>query len=236
MQSAVQDHAETLREDGVVIIEDFMSASTCDNLYQEITQEVEDGNYDVVEGGNHDFNYSDFVNWGGPVVNKRSGRDEGMLDIFNVDEALPEVKSFKDDSEVKRIIDRAASKEYSPDNTNIYWNQSVQTTRDFHADSYSGQFKSFVYLTDVPTKSFGPFSYIRGTHNPSVIKRKTTKLVNKFKKKPSTDAVFYNKDDVVYCTAPKGTLIIANQSGYHRGYPQEEGKERMLMTTSYTPE
>jgi hypothetical protein len=51
-----------------------------------------------------------------------------------------------------------------------------------------------------------------------------------------TNAISYDEDDVIKFTAPKGTLIISDQSGYHRGIPQEEGKERMLISNSYTPD
>lgn len=108
-------------------------------------------------------------------------------------------------------------------------------TRDFHADTYSGKFKAFVYLTNVPDKSYGPFSYIPGTQKMSTLKQTSTSLVNKVKGDPSTDAVFYDEDEAIHCTAPKGTLIVANQAGYHRGTPQEKGQTRVLVNTSYTP-
>jgi len=236
MQAKTQGHAKTLTEDGIVIIDDYLDEETCDELYEEISHEIENGDYDVVEGGDHGYDYSDFVNWGSPVVNKRTGRDDGMLDVFNVDLAISEVKSFKTDEMVNEIIDQATSEQYSPDNLNVYWNQSVTTTRDFHADTYGGKFKSFVYLTDVPDRSYGPFSYVKGSHQSSKAKQKLSKLANKVKGNPPSNALFYDEDNVTYCTAPKSTLIIANQAGYHKGHPQKEGNERMLMTTSYTPD
>ena len=236
MQFETQRHAKALAEDGIIIIDNYLDKETCDEFYDEISYEIENGDYDVVEGGNHEYSYDDFVNWGSPVVNKRTGRDDGMLDVFNVDLAISEVESFKTDEMVNEIINKATSEQYSPDNLNVYWNRSVTTTRGFHADTYTGKFKSFVYLTDVSDRSYGPFSYIKGSHKSSKAKRKVSELVNKVKRNPSTDAVFYDEDDITYCTAPRGTLIIANQAGYHRGHPQEEGSERMLMTTSYTPD
>jgi hypothetical protein len=234
MQAEAQSYAKTLAQDGVVIVENYLDDNTCDELYEEISDEIESGDIDVVQGG-QDYSYSDFVNWDGAVANERSGRDDGMMDVFNVDELVPEVREFKTDEEVQRIINGAVSEQYSPDNVNVYWNRSVTTTRDFHADTYGGKFKSFVYLTDVPDRSYGPFSYIRGSHQTSGLKIKVSKWINeKIKDNPSTDAVFYDEDDAVYCTTPKGTLIIANQAGYHKGHPQQEGRERMLMTTSYT--
>ena len=233
MQAKTKDYADTLAEDGVVKVDDYFDEETCDELYTKISSEIEGGDIETVEGGKHC--YSELANWGTAVANKRKGRDDGMIDVFNVDNRVPEVKSFKEDEMINDIINSAASESYSPDNVNVYWNRSVTTTRDFHADTYRDQFKSFVYLTDVPDRSYGPFSYIKGTQDISGLKIYISKKINSIKGNPSTDAVFYDEDDVTYFTAPKGTLIISNQAGYHRGDPQEEGRERMLVTTSYTP-
>jgi hypothetical protein len=235
METEIANHARTLAEDGVVVIEDYLDEGTCEELYEQLAEDISAENIDRVTGTDHGYTYRDFVEWGGPVAVERAGRDEGMIDVFNVDGIVPEVDSFRQDNGINEIINESASANYSPDNVNVYWNRSVTTTRDFHADTYANKFKSFVYLTDVPEKSFGPFSYITGSHRTSKVKTVVSKIYNKLKGNPATDAVFYDEDNVNYYTADKGTLIIANQSGYHRGYPQEEGQERMLMTTSYTP-
>lgn len=234
MQSASEEHANSLERDGVVVIEDYLDADVCDTLYSEISEAIDGDGIDVVRGGG--YSYEELVNWGGPVAEERTGRDEGMIDVFNADELFPEVASFKTDRTVNEIVERAASSSYAPENVNVYWNRSVTDTRDFHADTYTGKFKSFLYLTDVPDRSYGPFGYVKGSHRASSLKVGVSKLLNSIRNRPPTDGVFYDEDAVVYYTAGKGTLIIANQAGYHRGHPQEAGKERMLMTTSYTPE
>jgi hypothetical protein len=179
--------------------------------------------------------YSELAKLGEPVVNKRSGeRDDGMLDVFNVDLAVSEVADFKNEKKIQRMISEAVGEQFTPDNVNVYVNKSVTDTRDFHADTYAGKFKSFVYLTDVLNESYGPFAYVKGSHDSSKIKQKVSKLTNKVRGNPDTDAVFYDESDVIKCTAPRGTLIIANQAGYHRGISQKQGRERMLLTTSYT--
>jgi hypothetical protein len=158
-----------------------------------------------------------------------------MLDIFNMDLAIPGLKDLKGDEFIQGVISKAAQEPYTADNLNIYINRSVTNTRDYHADTYSGKYKAFVYLTDVPDPSYGPFSYVRGSHQPSRIRRRFRSFVNdRFRDVPSTNAVFYSTSDVDVCTAPKGTLIVANQAGLHRGMPQEEGKERMLVSISYS--
>lgn len=233
MEAEIDRHAKTLAEEGVVTIENYFDDEKCDDLYTKISRAIEQEEIDVVKGSSH--SYSELSNWGGAVANKRTGRDEGMIDVFNLDSVVPEVESFKTDEMVNNIINKATSDSYIPDNVNTYWNRSVTTTREFHADTYGDKFKSFVYLTDVPDRSYGPFSFIKGTHKTPRIKSKISELINKVKGVPPTNAVFYDQEDIEYYTAPKGTLIIANQAGYHRGYPQEEGQERMLITTAYSP-
>lgn len=233
-QRAVSDHARTLSEDGIVVVEDYLDPGTCDEVREAVEGRLE---ADDLAAARPEDNFGDHAARDEPVLKRRSGeRDDGMLDIFNMDLVVDELREFKEDPFVGDIVDGATGQRYTPDTVNVYVNRSVTNTRDYHADTYSGKFKSFVYLTDVPDRSYGPFAYIRGSHETSDLTRKASQLVNRVRDAPSTDAVFYDESDAVVCTAPKGTLIIANQAGYHRGIPQEQGKERMLATTSYTPE
>jgi hypothetical protein len=232
-QQVAADHAQTLARDGIVVVPDYWDADRCDTV-RETVEEALAGDIAEARPGE---DYGDLVARGEPVLKQRSGeRDDGMLDIFNMASVAPALAEFKSDSFVGDIVNGAADEPYSPDNVNVYVNRSVTNTRDFHADTYTGKFKSFVYLTDVPDRSYGPFAYIKGSHEKSGLTRTASTLVNKVRDDPDTNAVFYDDSDVVVCTAPKGTLIIANQAGYHRGMPQEQGYERMLATTSYTPE
>lgn len=231
MGKQTDSKATVLSEDGFVIIENYLDPETCDSYYDKIA-EVAENELPVAE--EYD-GIGDLVNWGGAVINKRSGRDDGMWDIFNIDDAIGALSDIKNDQQIIETITNANSERVEPTNMNVYWNRSVTQTRDFHADSFASQYKSFLYLTDVPDKSHGPFSYVRGSHETSYVSRKIRTLLNTVKSNPKTNAVSVNESNVVYCTAPKGTLIIANQAGLHRGIPQEEGKERMLLATSYRP-
>jgi hypothetical protein len=230
---AVGRHAEALAEAGVVVVEEYLEPERCDELREEVEALLAG---DVVEA-RPDDDYGDLVARDEPVVKQRSGDwDDGMLDVFNVDRTIPGLAAFKEDEFVADIVGRAAGEGYAPDTVNVYVNRSVTNTRGFHADTYGGKFKSFVYLTDIPDRSFGPFAYVEGSHRPSALERTVNGAVNRIRGAPPTDAVFYDEDDVRVCTAPKGTLIVADQTGYHRGIPQDSGRERLLATTSYTPE
>lgn len=224
--------SKKLRRDGIFVMKDYLEPNRCDDFKYKIDSRLSDG----IKTSEPGMGYSDLANAGEPIVSERSGdRDHGMLDIFNMDLAIPELKDLKEDEFIQKVISEAAEEPYTADNLNIYVNRSVTNTRDYHADTYSGKYKAFVYLTDVPDSSYGPFSYVRGSHQPSKIRRRFRSFINnRVRDVPSTNAVLYNSSNVEVCTAPKGTLIVANQAGLHRGMPQEEGKERMLVSISYT--
>jgi hypothetical protein len=225
--------ANTLGREGVVSIDGYWSEDKCEEVRSSIQDSLDNNEYEVAAD---DASYYDLVNTDNAVLNKRSGkRDTGMIDIFNLDLEMPIVSEFKLDEDIKWVVNEAAGSEFSVDNVNAYVNSSVSETRGFHADTYRGKYKAFLYLTDVPNESYGPFSYVKGTHRRSRIKIKVEEFLNRLEGKKKTDARKFDQDDVVKYTAKKGTLIIANQAGYHRGWPQENGYERMLLTNSYTP-
>lgn len=235
MTSAELDtHANRLARDGIVVVENYLSPVKCDDLRHGVEEEVESGRLKVAEGAS---NYQALAGAGEPVIDRRGGeRDVGMFDIFNMQMAIPELADVKEDPRIEGIINGAADVEYRSENLNIYINRSVTNTRAYHADTYTGKYKAFVYLTDVPDENHGPFSYVRQSQAPGRLKRKVTALVNRLRGLPRTNAIFYKRSNILTCTAPRGTLIIANQAGLHRGMPQEQGKERMLISLSYGPD
>lgn len=100
MQDEIDSYAQTLADDGVVVMNDFISEDVCDELYLEISTSIEDNEIDVIEGGG--YSYSELVNWGSPVATKRTARDDGMIDVFNIDDVVGEVESFKTNKKVKK--------------------------------------------------------------------------------------------------------------------------------------
>jgi hypothetical protein len=232
MSISIDQLAEQLRQEGVVAYEGFWDGDRCDRVREEIEELLESDELEVTDNNS----YEDLASAERPLLLNRSGTaDDGMIDIFNIDYAVDDVRDYKTDSAISDIINGATGKQYSVDNTNAYVNKSVTSTRDFHADTYSGKFKSFVYLTDVPNESYGPFSYVKGSHDKSKIQQTANSLINRATGNRSTDARNVDESEITKFTAKKGTLIIGNQAGYHRGWPQDEGYSRMLLTNSYIP-
>lgn len=226
--------ATELAESGVVSVEGYLDGPTCDKIREEVTALVEN---DELEVADESMSGSEMMAASRTILNERAGQDDaGMLDIFNIDETIPETAEIRNDEFIADIINTASPKPCAPENINIYLNRSVTDTRGYHFDSYETQFKAFVYLTDVPDESYGPYSYVKGSHKRSYPRRRLEGLLNRARSRKPTAAISFDEDDIVTFTAPKGTLIISDQTGYHRGIPQEPGRERMLISNSHTPE
>lgn len=229
----VDDLAAELSDRGVVSVERYLDEDTCEEIYAEVSEKVENDEFEVA---GDDMTGSEMMSASRTILDERSGeRDEGMLDIFNIDETIPGIGDIKHDEFIAEIIDKANSGTFAPENINVYFNHSVTNTRGYHFDSYNDQYKAFIYLTDVPDEAYGPYSYIRGSHKKSLPRRKVEGVINRLRGRPPTDAITYDEDNVINFTAPKGTLIISDQTGYHRGIPQEAGRERMLISNSHSP-
>lgn len=221
----------TLRDDGFVVIEGHVPQSDCDNLRASVEQLVAD--YDRDRAG------SRVELEGGAVIEYRDSHDgkqrydTGMIDILHVDAALPEMARFKDDPVVRNIINKAAASTMKVKNVNAYVNRSVTTTRDFHCDSLATeQYKAFVYLNDVDDLDTGPYAFVRGTHRAS-FSRYLNIILDFVRGRPLTDMRRGRTDRTINFLAPRGTLIITNQRGWHRGIPQAPGSLRVVAVANY---
>ena len=113
-------------------------------------------------------------------------------------------------------------------NINTYLNSGITSTRGFHADSYSRQIKVFIYLTDVFDFDNGPYTYVKGTHLNTPYRRANQKISSGLKAK--TETPYFNINNIYPILAPRGSLIVSDQSGFHRGFPQDKDGFRCILT------
>ena len=170
----------------------------------------------------------------------RTGVDDGMVDVFNFDlwnheygawlrEAL---SSSAVEDLIRKRSDGAAS--LSPANLNVYVNQGVSKTRGFHVDTYGGrQVKAFLYLTDVVDLEDGPYTYVLGSHKKSTYQDANQALAQCNAVFKSTDTPLVDRDMAMPVLAPAGSLVVSDQSGSHRGYPQASGRQRVVAVLNY---
>jgi hypothetical protein len=228
----ISKRATELQEEGITIIDDYIDRETAENFHNHLVNGLENDQFDDADGYS---GYGEMANADVPVANERTGTDEGMIDIFNPSLIFEEMAKFKNDSQINEIINKAAEKKFNPSNDNAYIRRSVLNPQRYHADNYQ-KYKSFLYLTDVSDESDGPFMYIEGSHNVPFSEKFATVFLNQLSGRSFAPLAIVPDPEPIKATAPKGTLIISNQGGYHQGHPQSMGKERVLLTTSYTPE
>lgn len=233
---SLTEHAETLQNDGVVVLENFFPADKCEQIKADIEELLEGNHEDAVyitasETDEHDvWNPSN-----GAVVMDRSGgghdHDEGMIDVLHLDEAIDGLESIIQDDKIESIISEATREDYQSEILHAYINRSVTDTRPLHSDMQGvPEFKAFIYLTDVQEESYGPYRYARGSHH-SIVKRLVNNVLGGLFDHPGVDMRYLF--DAEPMLGDKGTLIISDQTGVHRGTPQEQGRERMLLTIRY---
>ena len=225
--------AMELAQAGITTIPDFLPQEECDNLRAKIENQI--SNLTETTTIADDVTVS-FRGGSKPARRYRNAVnvDLGMIDMFDADRAVSELTAIKEDTMIRDILTLATGRELIPSRLNIYINRSVTSTRGYHMDSGALQFKAFVYLTDVNDLEDGPYSFIKRSHRFS-----TRKYLNITQNLMSgyhlTEMSNGNPADVVHALAPRGTLIISDQNGWHRGLPQTDGRSRMLISISFLP-
>ena len=152
-----------------------------------------------------------------------------MIDIFNVDRLLEAIgktlNNFFNSEWLLNVINFTNEK-INPKNLNLYVNNSITKTRGFHVDSYYRSMKVFIYLTDVNCLDDGPYCFVKGTHVDNPL-RKLNMIIGD-KEAPLIDPL-----KIIPVFGKRGTLIISDQSGVHRGFPQSKGSLRELFVMRY---
>ncbi len=208
---------EQIQKTGLCIVENFADANACRDLHQEIIR-VQD-------------------RYPAAVSRRSNGAD---LRMFGADKASNAIGEFGSDSSLQKIavaclgqravnaFTLAATIRFTPDNQG--------SGEGWHRDSFVGQFKALLYLTDVNEET-GPFEFILNSHH----------LYSKYKDKLAYDIPLHTtriNDEVVQqivrleperlrvATGSAGTLVLADTTGIHRGRPLQIG-HRAALTNYY---
>jgi len=247
-KNAVQNAVNKLDEDGIFIIPNFINELESETLCTEIENAVEIYKKKLGDKINYEDEtalvqtkpdknkfkkYDDFANYPKPILNVRKGSDSGMLDIFNIDNLIQNklskgfFKKIREDLFLNEFL-KSLPKSLKMQNINSYVNSGITKTRGLHVDSYKNQIKLFIYLTDVMELKQGPYTFVKGSHKENPFRSINSQLSESLKIKTETPIV--NMNDIYPILAKKGSLVISDQSGFHRGYPQSENGFRRTLT------
>lgn len=230
LHPAKSGHAITLQKEGIVVIENFINAEKCEELAAKISAAIEQNphNQHIAEKKNAIIN----------VRRSHDGKnnyDTGLIDIVDADYLVSDLSEIRFDQLISSTINEAAGQPMASRNLHVYVNTSVVNPRTFHIDTFfPRQYKSFIYLTDVNSLDDGPYTYIKKSH------RRTFQIIsniiyNQLLGYPITDMRLYTGNGKTHLIAKKGTLIIACQNGFHRGWPQKEGAHRIALVNYLYP-
>ncbi len=240
--NSIENMRTILDKNGIVVIPEVFNFDKIKEIRRQISRIIQDvkikdplgtgyenDDYIVLGKKNIGKNYYDLLNYSKSAILVRQGSDQGMIEIFNADRLLGDLGNsmnnfFNSDWLISLLNDK--KEKISPKNLNLYVNQSITKTRGFHVDSHYKSIKVFIYLTDVNVVQDGPYCFVKGTHVDTPL-RKLNNMVGE-KETPLTDPL-----NIVPVLGKKGTLIISDQSGVHRGLPQATGSSREALVMRY---
>jgi len=237
---------ELLKSEGIVVIPNYLPQAvleSAEHAIQQIEQHLEqhsskplfeDDNIILQNGQSIANGYDELASHSKVIATVRQGQDQGMVDVFNIDrleiQSSDSTRSYFEKSKLSHILSDSKGAPLLK-NINLYLNRSITSTRGFHADTYSKKLKAFVYLSDVTQLSDGPYCFVRKSSNEGPWRTANQQLAKILPNK--TEAPFINIADAVPILAPKGSLVISDQSGFHRGIPQSENSIRKVIVASY---
>jgi len=205
--SEINNIAKELRRDGIVRIKNFISKDFADKLRNGVEEIAEQNPVSVELDNGTKFNYRSQDDPDGP--------DAGMLDIFNVENLIPEVNDI-DLKKIVHILERTTGQEIIQLRAHAYLNRGIKNTRSYHVDNAQPVvYKAFVYLSEVPDISYGPYSFVKKSQRFSLYPYLNF-FRNLFSKKyRSTDMPIYNKGRVMHAVGEKGELCGKIKANLH---------------------
>ncbi|MEO0324411.1 MAG: hypothetical protein AAF447_15730, partial [Myxococcota bacterium] len=174
------------------------------------------------------------------VVLPREGVDEGVVDVFNPDLAMPGLAPRFDrwmrSEQLLKLVRAVGGETQIPGPCHVYFNTDVVRTRSYHLDGILAAYKTFIYATDVSSLEDGPFCIFPTTQR----KDHPLKLLNvrfneraKVAERLKYDMFLADERLSVPVLGRAGTLIIGAIHAMHRGLPQAEGRGRVALVQTY---
>tara|TARA_B100001939_G_scaffold345735_1_gene363006 strand:+ start:11350 stop:12087 length:738 start_codon:yes stop_codon:yes gene_type:complete len=201
------ENLSELRKNGILVINEFISAEICEFLRNSIDKSLDNDLYSWKDDLGSDYRIFGFEN-----LEPRS------ISLFEPLEKL-----------YKGYIDFSVNNSFLMANRVRYKKNNIGSGGGWHRDSLNRrQLKFMVYLNDVSSLN-GAFEYLPRTHSA-----RNKFLTNKF----LTKKVRYSQSEIEeyqqecpskVFTGQKGTCIVFDSSGLHRGTPIKNG-ERYAIT------
>jgi len=158
----------------------------------------------------------------GAISNRYETKDQRLV------YAIPEIYEISHDPHIIHIIEGYLGAKPIQTQADCWWSVNhnpAETGQEFHQDFTYGNFiKMYLYLSDV-TMENGPHVYVPGSKNRMVIPEgeyhPNTRVSDEFIKK--------NYSRIKYFTGDKGTMMLVDTRGYHKGLPVISGHRILIQ-------
>lgn len=222
--AAVEQTASELRERGYKLFPGQLDAATVDRLVA----------FAVSEPCNPRAKDAETSAAKGPAVYPRSAPAAVVYD-FGPESLInnPDIQNLMADPSLVAVAQSYIGAAPVLDEVNMWWTTSGSPKADsaaaqlFHFDMDRIRWlKVFIYLTDV-TDENGPHSFVAGSHRTGGI---PNSLLQKGYARLTDEEVrnAFGADAIKSFTGPKGTILLEDTRGLHKGSPARSGDRLML--------
>lgn len=219
------DLSECLRRDGFVVFPSALPAEVCDRLMSFALHTP--ATIRPMDGQSADVTRQALYDPAKPEAVRYDYRPSDLLDQMDVQDLLA-------DPSLLALVQDYLGCEPRADVLSMWWHTDFQD----HPDSMAAQFfhfdmdrfkwlKVFIYLTDVGAGN-GPHAFVRGSHRSGAIPRHI--LERGYVRLTDEEvAANYPAEDILTFTAPRGSIIIEDTRGLHKGVHVQEGARLILQ-------
>jgi ectoine hydroxylase-related dioxygenase (phytanoyl-CoA dioxygenase family) len=216
---------QNLRRDGYLVFPSALSAEVCDRLHAFAARTP--ATIRPMDGQSADVTREALYEPGNPQAVRYDYQPSDLLDH-------PDVQDLLADTSLLSLVQEYLGCEPKADVLSMWWHTAFQD----HPDSMAAQYfhfdmdrfkwlKVFIYLTDVGPDN-GPHAFVRGSHRTGAIPRHIldrgyVRLTDK------EVAATYLAEDMMTFTAPRGSIIVEDTRGLHKGVHVRDGARLILQ-------
>lgn len=228
-QKEIAEVAENIRRDGFHVFPEIIDAHTIADLYRFATTQKAKVRPLVDQGPGYKLP-EHVINLEKPLGIRYDFTEDQVISIpaaqnlFTDPSIVALAQEYLDCAPVLKQVIMWWHTDYSKEA-----NDESATMWHFDLD-YIRWLNFFFYLTDVTPES-GPHAFVRGTHRPLRIPRK---LLRRGYARITDDEIKtnYDTEDILQFVGKKGTLIVEDTRGLHKGTAVQKGA-RLLMQFSF---
>lgn len=219
------EFVERLRRDGYVVFPSALPTEICDRL--QAFAEATPATIRPMDGQSVDVTRQALYEPGNPMAVRYDYQPCDLLDH-------PDVQDLLADPSLLTLVQEYLGCEPKADVLSMWWHTAFQDHPDsmaaqyFHFDMDRFQWlKVFVYLTDVGADN-GPHAFVRGSHRTGAIPRHI--LDRGYVRLTDEEvAANYPAEDIMTFTAPRGSIIVEDTRGLHKGVHVRKGARLILQ-------